>query len=109
MKNFLNISFQIIIDFLKTFKDFHEFISLKIIQEDNSLNYKVFRIRYQTQKGDIITLRIELNFKKNKLSFAPWGISGFQTVKFESFLTNTINPLASDLRIEDLLVNLYYS
>ncbi len=94
MENFLNISFQIIIDFLKTFEDFHEFISLKMIQEDNSPNYKVFRIRYQTQKGDIITLRIELNFKKNKLSFAPWGISGFQTVKFESFMTNPINPFS---------------
>lgn len=92
MENFINISFQIIIEFLKTLEDYNEFISLKTIQEDNSDNYKVFRIRYQNQEGNIISLRIELNFKKNKLSFAPWGISEFQTIKFESFIINPINP-----------------
>ena len=85
MEHTLNTSFQIITDFLRTLDDYHEFVSLKSIQEDNSHTYKVYRIRYQTQNSNIRTIRVELNLKKNKLSFAPWGIAGFQTIRFETF------------------------
>jgi hypothetical protein len=85
MKNFISDSVRIMLDFLETLEGYHELISLKTIQNENTEKYKIFKIHYLNQSGDNITLRIELDFKKNKLSSGTWGLSELQTTKFEIF------------------------
>lgn len=93
MKKFNSISFQIILDFLVTLNDYHELISLKTIPGENSKKYKVFKISYLKSDGDSMLLRIELDYKKNKLSYTTWGFSEFQTIKFESFTIYHISSI----------------
>ena len=78
----MNNELEVIIEYIKTLEDFHELRYIKQSKKRSDSYYKVYKLSYLNDKNNEIVLHLELNQKKEKLSFGLWNNSTMQTVKF---------------------------
>lgn len=82
----MNKELEILYAYLKTIKDFRELLHLKFSKKKSGEAYKVYKLTYLNDTDEEVVLQIELNQKKEKLSFGLWNSTALQTIKFKHFL-----------------------
>lgn len=82
----MNRELEVIIEYIKTLEDFNELLYIKLSKKRSDSFYKVYKLSYLNDKYDEIALQLELNHKKEKLSFGLWNNTSMQTVKFNKII-----------------------
>lgn len=75
-------------DLMESLEDFKDLVSLKQLIDKSSNTVKVFKLRYLNQNKKLIVLRIELNLKKQKISYGLWKDNVLHTKKFSSTIAD---------------------
>ena len=77
MQNYI----KLVIDLVESIEDYEELVSLKQILSKSTEDIKLFKLKYLDSDGIYHAFRIEINFKKNKISYGMWEDSVLLTKK----------------------------
>ena len=77
---------EVINGYIKTLEDFDLLLSLKMVKKESGKTHKVYKLSYLDNKKNEVVVRLELNQKKERISFGLWNSSAMQTVKYKQFL-----------------------
>lgn len=75
---------KLVIDLVESIEDYEELASLKQILSKSTKSIKLFKLKYLDSDGIYHVLRIELNLKKNKISYGMWNETVLFTKKIAS-------------------------
>ncbi|WMI68146.1 hypothetical protein [Mangrovimonas sp. YM274] len=62
---------------------YRETDKLEYIADKSSEDYKCYRFTYWTQDKELVSLLVEFDLKRQKVSFGPWGSSTMETHKLD--------------------------
>lgn len=63
--------------------NYRDTVSLEYIADSSSEDYKCYCFTYWTQDQKLVSLLVEFDLKRQKMSFGPWGSSTMETHKLD--------------------------